>query len=122
MLERLALVAVGGFAGSNLRYLVGLLAPGPPGTLLVNVLGSALLGVLLYAGRYAGTLSPETRTVLAAGFLASFTTYSTFALETARAAGPVWMAANVVASYALGVAGVLGGRSLARRLVGGTTG
>lgn len=121
MLERLVLVAVGGFVGSNLRYLVGLLAPGIPGTLLVNALGSALLGVLLYAGRYAGTLSPETRTVLATGLLASFTTYSTFALETVQAAGPAWMAANVVASYALGFAGVLAGRALARRLAGGTT-
>lgn len=117
-LEALTLVAVGGFVGSNLRYLVGLFVPGMVGTLVVNVVGSLLLGVLLYAGLYAGTLSSESRTVLATGFLASFTTYSTFAFETATAS-PTWLIANVAASYALGVAGVLAGRSLARRLVGG---
>lgn len=118
-LEALALVAIGGFAGSNLRYLVGLLVPGMGGTLVVNVVGSLLLGSLLYAGRYAGTLSGETRTVLATGFLASFTTYSTFALEAATA-DPAWLVADVVASYALGVAAVLVGRALARRLVRGS--
>lgn len=117
-LEALALVAVGGFVGSNLRYLVGLYVPGMGGTLVVNVVGSLLLGVLLYAGLYAGTLSSESRTVLATGFLASFTTYSAFALETATAS-PTWLIANVVASYTLGIAGVLAGRSLARQLVGG---
>lgn len=118
-LEATALVAIGGFAGSNLRYLVGLLVPGMGGTLIVNALGSALLGVLLYAGLYAGTLSGETRAILATGFLASFTTYSTFALEAATA-DPVWLVAYVLASYALGFAGVLAGRGLARRLVGGS--
>ncbi|MFB6354475.1 MAG: CrcB family protein [Halobacteriales archaeon] len=117
-LETIALVAVGGFAGSNARYLVGLFAPGAAGTLLVNAVGSALLGVLLYSGLYAGTLSGESRTVLATGFLASFTTYSTFALETARASSSWLLVVNVVASYALGFAGVLAGRALARRLVG----
>lgn len=117
-LEVLTLVAVGGFAGSNLRYLVGLLVPGAPGTLLVNALGSALLGGLLYAGLYAGTLSSESRTVLATGVLASFTTYSAFALETA-VAPPGWMVINVVASYSLGFVGVLAGRALASRLNGG---
>lgn len=116
--EAFVLVAIGGFAGSNLRYLVGLVIPGMGGTLVVNALGSALLGVLLYAGLYAGTLSGESRTFLATGFLASFTTYSTFALEAATA-DPVALIAYVVASYSLGFAGVLAGRTVARRLVRG---
>ncbi len=118
-LEAVVLVAVGGFAGSNLRYLVALVLPGAGGTLVVNVVGSALLGVLLYGGRFAGTLSGESRAVLATGFLASFTTYSTFALESA-ALSPPWLVANVVGSYALGIAAVLAGRAVARRLVGGS--
>jgi CrcB protein len=116
-LEALALVAVGGFVGSNLRYLVGLFAPGMGGTLVVNVVGSLLLGVLLYAGLYAGTLSSESRTVLATGFLASFTTYSTFALETGQAT-LAFGVLNVGASYAFGFAAVLLGRRLA---TGGAT-
>ena len=119
-LEALALVAVGGLAGAELRYLLAGLLPPLVGTLAVNTLGSFLLGLLLYAGLYAGTVSPETRSVLATGFLASFTTYSTFALETANVAEPALAVANVVAAYGFGLAGVLVGRSLARRLVGGS--
>ena len=118
-LELLVLVAIGGFAGANLRYFVDALAPGLAGTLAVNVLGSFALGFLLYEAIYTGFLAVETRAVLSTGFLSSFTTYSTFALQTAQAAGPAWMIANVIANYALGFAGVLVGRALARRLDGG---
>jgi len=118
--ETLALVATGGFVGSNLRYLAGLVLPGLGGTLLVNVVGSFLLGVMLYAGVFAGTLSRESRTVLATGLLASLTTYSTFAVQSALAPGPIWLVANVVGTYALGFAGVLAGRALAGRLVRGS--
>lgn len=116
-LETLALIAIGGFAGSNLRYFVDLLAPGMEGTVLVNALGSFALGFLLYEAIHAGLLAGRTRVVAATGFLSSFTTYSTFALETARAP-PALMAANVLASYALGFVGVVAGRALARRLGG----
>jgi CrcB protein len=114
----LALVAVGGFAGANLRYAVGVLAPGLPGTLVANGLGSFLLGVVLYEAIYAGVLSRRTRTVLATGFLSSFTTYSTFAVQTVQSE-PALLLANVAANYALGFAGVLAGRALARRIAGG---
>ena len=115
-LESVALVAIGGFAGAELRYLVSGLAPDLVGTLVVNTAGSFLLGLVLYGALLAGSVSAESRTVLATGFLASFTTYSTFALETALAPGPAVAAANVLAAYALGFAGVLAGRALARRL------
>jgi CrcB protein len=112
-LESLALIAIGGFAGSNLRYFVGFLAPGPYGTLAVNVLGSFALGFVLYETLYSGVLSRETRAVVSTGFLSSFTTYSTFALQSAQAP-PRLLVANVVANYALGFAAVLLGRRLAR--------
>ncbi|MFB6165556.1 MAG: CrcB family protein [Haloarculaceae archaeon] len=114
-LESLVLIAIGGFAGSNLRYLAGLLAPGLGGTLLANVLGSFALGFVLYETLYSGVLATETRAVVSTGFLSSFTTYSTFALQSARA-GPLWLVANVVANYGLGFAAVLAGRTLARRV------
>lgn len=120
-LELLALVAVGGFAGSNLRYFVGLFTPDVAGTLLVNVLGSLVLGFVLYEAIHSGVLADETRAVLGTGFLSSFTTYSTFALQTVQLE-PLWMLGNVLASYALGFAGVLTGRWLALRLDGGDTG
>jgi CrcB protein len=110
-LEVLVLVGVGGFAGANLRFLVSGVLPGIPGTLAVNVLGSFLLGFLLYEAVHAGRLAQRTRVVLGTGFLSSFTTYSTFALQSAQA-GPTLLAGNVLATYALGFAGVLVGRRL----------
>jgi len=115
-IETYALVAIGGFAGANLRYLAALLAPGLAGTLAANVLGSLALGFVLYEAIYAGVLAPETRSVVSTGFLSSFTTYSTFALQSAQSP-PGLLVANVVGTYAFGFAGVLTGRALARRAV-----
>ncbi|WP_224447834.1 fluoride efflux transporter CrcB [Haloprofundus salilacus] len=110
-LETLALVAIGGFAGANLRFLFADALPGLGGTLAANALGSFALGVVLYETMYVGVVAAETRVAVATGFLSSFTTYSTFALQSMQA-GPVLLVANVVANYALGFAGVLTGRSL----------
>jgi len=115
----LALVAVGGFAGATLRWGVSLLAPGLPGTLTVNAVGSLLLGFLVYEAVGTSALSDSARTLLATGFLSSLTTYSTFAVQTASVA-PLLMVANVVANYGLGFAGVLVGRALAVRYGGGS--
>ncbi|MFC6836671.1 fluoride efflux transporter FluC [Halomarina ordinaria] len=118
-LESLALVAVGGFVGANARYLVGVFVPDAPGTLVVNVLGSIALGFLLTEATHSGYLAAETRVVLGSGFLSSFTTYSTFAVETALLGSPVWMLANVTLSYALGFAGAVVGAHAARALDAG---
>jgi CrcB protein len=114
-LEPLVLVALGGFGGAVCRYLVGLAAPVsfPWGTVAVNVLGSFLLGLLLYESRLVGSLSAETRLVVGTGFLSSFTTYSTFAVETS-VLSPTLAALNVTANYGLGVLAVLAARLLAR--------
>ena len=115
--EPLLLIAVGGFAGATCRFLLDGAFPGgfPWGTLAVNVLGSFLLGVLRYENRLVGALSPETRLVLGTGFLSSFTTYSTFAVETSALAPPL-AAANVAANYTLGLLAVVLGRVVARVL------
>jgi CrcB protein len=55
--------------------------------------------------------------VLGTGVLSSFTTYSTFALETVQAE-PLVGLLNVVGSYGLGFAGVLIGREIAGMLEG----
>ena len=118
--ERLALIALGGFAGSNLRYFVGLLLPGLQGTLVVNVLGSFVLGFILYEALYTELLAGTTRVVVGTGFISSFTTYSTFMVQGVGAGG--WLlVANVVATYGFGFAGVLVGRYLAKAVDGGST-
>lgn len=92
------LVAVGGAAGASLRYAVSLALGGPAGTLTANVLGSFALGLLVASGE---RLSARTRLALGGGLLSSFTTYSTFAVETLSAPPPVAVA-YVVGSLALG--------------------
>ncbi len=115
-LETLALIGIGGFAGSNLRFFtIGLLSE-IPAVLLVNVLGSFVLGFIVYEAEYTGVLNRRSRLVFTTGFLSSLTTYSTFAVQTALAAEPVLLLAIVTANYGLGFAGVLASRKLARRV------
>jgi CrcB protein len=111
----LALVATGGFLGAVLRHAVavGLPTAFPLGTLVANVGGTFLLGLLLYERHIADRLSVETRLVAGTGFCSSFTTYSTFALETTQLS-PGLAALNVGANYALGFLAVLLGQLVAR--------
>ena len=81
-------IALAGAAGALARYgLSGLThrwwgAGFPWGTLTVNLIGCLLLGLLAELTRHTGWLSPEARTAIGIGFLGSFTTFSTFSLET----------------------------------------
>ncbi|QIO21693.1 CrcB family protein [Haloarcula sp. JP-L23] len=118
--EPLLLVALGGFVGAIMRHAISVAAPGlgavdgaVVGTLLVNVVGSFALGVLLYEAHLADALSAETRLVVGTGFLSSFTTYSTFAVQTSGLP-PMLAVGNVAANYALAFLGVVLGRLVAR--------
>jgi CrcB protein len=113
--ETAALIAVGGFLGANSRHALSQLTAGLWGTFLANVLGSFLLGFVLYEALGTDLLAEETRLVFATGFLSSFTTYSTFALETVQA-GSLLAALNVTGNYAFGFTGVVLGGVLASRL------
>lgn len=103
------LVAGGGLVGALGRYGVALVVGGPAATLAVNAAGSLALGVLV-------ALVPGRRVQLfvGTGLLSSFTTYSTFAVETV-ALGLAGGAANVAATHLLGVAAALLGLTAGRR-------
>jgi len=81
-------VAVGGAVGAVARYLVARVAAAslgpafPYGTLTVNLVGSLILGLL--AGFAIGrvTVPAPIRLLVGVGFCGSFTTFSTFAVET----------------------------------------
>lgn len=81
------IIGLGGFLGSISRYLVHQAlfklwpVAFPWGTFAVNITGSFLLGVLLALTEHYKLLSTEWRVFLGIGFCGSFTTYSTFALE-----------------------------------------
>lgn len=81
-------IAMGGALGAVLRYSVSSgvyawLGRGfPYGTLVVNVLGSLMIGVLSELFMQRMMVSPETRAAILIGVLGAFTTFSTFSLET----------------------------------------
>jgi len=81
-------IGAGGAVGAIMRYWVSVrvydwLGQGfPYGTLAVNVLGSLVMGLLYVILTERLSLAVEWRAVLMIGFLGSFTTFSTFSLET----------------------------------------
>jgi CrcB protein len=87
-MTRLLWICLGGAVGTGARYLTSvwalrLFGPGfPYGTLIVNVTGSFLLGVIMHVGLTSELLSPTLRVVLASGLMGGFTTYSSFNYET----------------------------------------
>lgn len=105
------LVAAGGAVGSVLRYALGVgLTRGefPWGTLAVNLLGSFLIGLLLFSGfaRDAGGLN--VRLLLATGLLGGFTTMSSFAFEATTMSvsrAGAYVVLTVAGSLAMAVAG-----------------
>lgn len=122
-LKDAAFVFLGGGFGATARYSIALLAfrisgPGFPwGTLVVNLIGCAAIGVVagLTAHRHAGGLSVApfasmdhtARLILVTGFLGGFTTFSAFGIETTdllRLGQPGRAAAYVLASVLLGLA------------------
>lgn len=116
------LVALGAAVGAPARYLVdrALAARGggvlPWGTVTVNVLGSAVLGLL--AGLLAsGTLDLPWGAVLGTGFCGALTTFSTFGYETVRLAED-GSGAAALGNVAANVAGGLGAVSLGWMLGG----
>lgn len=82
------LVCLGGAVGTGIRYVLAqklplLLGTGfPYATLTVNVVGSFLIGVLMYLGLNTELLPPVARLTLTTGLLGGLTTYSTFNYET----------------------------------------
>ncbi len=83
---KLLYISLGGMAGALLRYLASGMVNNimglsfPYGTFSVNMIGSLIIG-LLWGLSDQLALSPNLRLFLFVGFLGSFTTFSTFALE-----------------------------------------
>lgn len=90
-MTKFLLVMCGGSLGAASRYGVGLLAVRlwgtgfPWGTLLVNMVGCFLIGLIFALADRVRLLTPEMRLFLVTGYLGALTTFSSFALETVNA-------------------------------------
>ena len=118
-------IAAGGALGAVLRFWVStavyaLLGRAFPwGTLAVNVVGSLAMGVLFVLFIERMTLGPHWRAAILIGLLGSFTTFSTFSLETLNLieqADYIKAALNILVSVAACIiaagCGVIVGRML----------
>jgi CrcB protein len=111
--------------GANLRFLVSRLAVRefgpvfPAGTLLINLLGSFIVGLFIVWTSERVLLDPRWRLLVVVGFCGSFTTFSSYAFETmAYFEQGQWglMLANIFSNNLLCLGGALAGMALARAL------
>jgi len=123
--ERFLYICLGGAIGTGLRYLTSSLAVRwlgvdfPYGTLIVNVVGSFLIGLIQQVGATSLLIPETTRLFLTVGIMGGLTTYSSFSYETLRLAqigawGQAWINVLVTTAVCLGVCflGIVVGRMI----------
>ena len=114
-------IGFGGFIGAVSRYLLAryinnFVPAFPLGTLMVNVIGSFVLGFLIYSVTAGKNISPELRDFIAIGILGGFTTMSTFAYESFRLMElnqVLLFSLNIALNIVLCIAAVYAGKELA---------
>ncbi len=115
MWQKILLISAMGIAGTLSRYwLQGWVqeltnARFPWGTLAVNLIGCFLFGIIYTLAQERFLISGETRIILLVGFMGSFTTFSSFAFETAALLeNQQWLFAcgNLLLQNALGLVAV----------------
>lgn len=87
-MKQLFYVGIGGFIGACLRYIISLYSAKllgsqlPYGTLIVNVLGGILIGLIMELSLTTNLISPNLKLFLTTGIMGGLTTFSTFSYET----------------------------------------
>ncbi|MBN2402189.1 MAG: fluoride efflux transporter CrcB [Spirochaetes bacterium] len=124
-MEKIIMVAFGGSLGALSRYGITLLSVKifsdrfPFGTLLVNLTGCFLIGLVFSLGSEKNIISTSFRLFFITGFLGAFTTFSTYGIESINFARSgmayesfINIAVNNVGGLLLVIAGLLTGRIL----------
>jgi CrcB protein len=123
MFRNALIVGVGGFVGAIARYVLAVWigqAWGrtfPLGTVIINVSGSFLIGLLMTIFTEKYSFDPAWRLLFVVGFLGAYTTFSTFEYETGKLIeDSEWFfaAMNIVLSVAAGYIALKFGEVLAK--------
>lgn len=122
----LAAIAVGGAIGAAARYLVGLAWPTPAGslpwaTIVINVVGCALIGVLMVLVSEVWIQQRLLRPFLGTGVLGGFTTFSTYSVDIQQLVAnghPVTALSYLAATVVGAIAAVWAATHTTRALVG----
>jgi fluoride exporter len=116
-------VSAGAIVGANLRYILSrytakVLGPVfPYGTLIINILGSFIVGWFMIWTTERVLVDPRWRLLIVVGFCGGFTTFSSYAFETMayfEQGQWVLMATNFLTNNLLCLAAALAGMALAR--------
>ncbi len=125
IVHEILLVGCGGMLGALARHGIGIAtsrifeANLPLGTLIANVLGCFLMGMLIGSG--TASSNQKMKLLLGVGFMGSLTTFSTFGAETIHhASNSHWSipAGNLLANLIFGFAAVLLGIAMGKKLFG----
>lgn len=121
MLKNILIVGLGGFLGSISRYLLTFYAHKwtnasfPIGTLIVNLVGSFLIGIILGLFERGSLISPEFRLFLTVGFCGGLTTFSTFSSDVVNLLSDMeifYMTIYISVSVIIGISLSLVGKNL----------
>jgi fluoride exporter len=120
------LVFIGGGIGSSLRHTVNIVCARcmgtafPYGTFIINITGSAIMGLIAGYLAFKGEASQPWRLFLMTGILGGYTTFSAFSLDAALLyeRGEIGLALfYVLGSVVFAIAGLFAGLTLVRHLV-----
>ncbi len=124
-LKDFLIISLGAVFGANARYWLSRFAVRewgasfPYGTLVINILGSLVVGFFMIWATERALINPRWRLLVVVGFCGAFTTFSSYAFESmSLAERGHWFlaAANVFGSNLLCLAAAVGGMALARAL------
>lgn len=124
-MKDLLAISFAAILGANLRYFLSRLAARefgpvfPTGTLIINVVGSFIVGFFIIWTSERVLLDPRWRLLVVVGFCGSFTTFSSYAFETmAYFEQGQWglMLTNILSNNLLCLGGTLAGMAVARAL------
>ena len=125
-LQKIIYVGIGGCIGAIIRYLITMQSSKmfntsiPAGTLISNVLGGFIIGMIMEISISTDYISPNLKLFLTTGLMGGLTTFSTFSYETISLMNSgcyLLGAGNILLNLFLSLGGVVLGTSLCKMIV-----